>query len=103
MAMNWGVFGRSLFTITMIAPLGLVLGSFMPLGLSTVSRLGVHPESYTAWSWAVNGFASVGGSVLTTILAMAFGFKIVLALALVVYITAAIALSRLPDTRTAGI
>ena len=30
-----------------------------------------------AWSWAVNGFFSVIGSVLTTILSMSFGFRAV--------------------------
>ena len=38
-----------------------------------------------AWGLAVNGFASVIGSVLTTILAMTFGFTAVLLVALAVY------------------
>ena len=32
-------------------------------------------EEYVAWAWAVNGFFSVIGSVLTTMLAMTFGFR----------------------------
>ena len=40
----------------------------------------------------MNGFASVIGAVLTTILAMALGFEVVLALALVVYCVAVLAL-----------
>src|SRR4030095_3403903 len=53
----------------------------MPLGLGAVSALTGHGEEYVAWGWAVNGFASVIGSVLTTIIAMMFGFNVVLALA----------------------
>jgi hypothetical protein len=40
----------------------------------------------------VNGFASVVGAVLSTILAMTFGFRIVLFLALVAYAVAIVAL-----------
>ncbi len=48
-----------------LAPLGMLLGIFMPLGLGAVSALTDHGEEYVAWGWAVNGFASVIGSVLT--------------------------------------
>jgi hypothetical protein len=48
-----------------------------------------------AWGWAVNGFASVIGSVLTTILAMAFGFQAVLVLGLAVYVVALLTLRTL--------
>jgi hypothetical protein len=64
----------------------------MPLGLGAVAGLSKFPSEYVAWGWAVNGFASVVGAVLTTILAMAFGFRIVLSLALVVYVLAVLAL-----------
>ena len=68
---------------------------FMPLGLGAVSALTGHGEEYVAWGWAVNGFASVIGSVLTTIIAMIFGFNVVLALAMVTYLVALVALRRL--------
>ena len=58
-----------------LAPLGLCLGMFMPLGLGRVAALTDHGEEYVAWAWAVNGFFSVIGSVLTTILSMTFGFR----------------------------
>jgi hypothetical protein len=84
-----------------LAPLGICLGMFMPLGLGAIARLSEFPREYVAWGWAVNGFASVVGSTLTTILAMSFGFGIVLALALVCYIVAVIALRGLLDGTTA--
>ena len=71
--------------------LGLCLGMFMPLGLTVVGGLGDHPDEYIAWGWAVNGFFSVIGSVGTTILAMAYGFRTVQVVALCVYGVAVLA------------
>jgi hypothetical protein len=86
---------RVLVTLVVLAPLGLCLGMFMPLGLGLVTRLTDHGEEYVAWSWAINGFFSVIGSVLTTILAMSFGFRAVQLAALAVYAVAVVAFVRL--------
>ena len=86
---------RIVITVLLLAPLGFCLGMFMPLGLGLVAGLSEHADEYIAWSWAVNGFFSVIGSVLTTILAMTYGFRLVQELALVVYAIAALALWRL--------
>jgi hypothetical protein len=95
---------RVLVAVMVLAPLGVCLGMFMPLGLGLVSRLTAHGEEYTAWSWAVNGFFSVIGSVLTTILSMTFGFRAVQLGALGVYAVAVLAFLRLHRTadRAAG-
>jgi hypothetical protein len=61
---------------------------FLPLGIGAVAGITEFPREYVAWGWAVNGFASVVGSVLSTILAMAFGFQVVLAIALFLYLGA---------------
>jgi hypothetical protein len=86
---------RVVVTLLLLAPLGLCLGMFMPLGLGIVAGLSEHADEYVAWSWAINGFFSVIGSVLTTILAMTYGFRIVQLLAFVVYGVAGLALMRL--------
>ncbi len=86
---------RVIVSLIVLAPLGLCLGMFMPLGLSLVAKMSAHADEYIAWSWAVNGFFSVIGSVLTTILSMSFGFSTVQYLALVVYAIAALAYTRL--------
>jgi hypothetical protein len=86
---------RVIVSLIVLAPLGLCLGMFMPLGLGMVADLSAHGDEYVAWSWAVNGFFSVIGSVLTTILSMTFGFSLVQFLALGVYAVAAIAFTRL--------
>jgi hypothetical protein len=89
---------RVAVAVAVLTPLGLCLGTFMPLGLGLVSRLGDHGEEYAAWSWAVNGFFSVIGSVLTTILSMAFGFSMVQFAALAVYVVAVLSFARLRAT-----
>lgn len=93
-------------TFLVLAPLGLCLGTFMPRGVRVVAGLSDHPREYVAWAWAINGFASVVASVLTTILAMTFGFRAVLVCAFGAYVIAVLALQRLglrgwpPTTRT---
>lgn len=99
-ALGWPLAARVALAFVFLAPLGLCLGMFMPLGLGTVAGMSAYPREYVAWGWAVNGFASVIGSVLTTILAMTYGFRTVLVLALVVYAIALGALHLL--TRTAA-
>jgi hypothetical protein len=82
---------RVVVAVLLLAPLGLCLGMFMPLGLATVSRLTDHGDAYAAWGWAINGFFSVIGSVLTTILSMSFGFRAVQLAALAIYAVAVLA------------
>lgn len=88
--------------VALLLPLGLCLGTFMPLGLAQVSELGGDVEAHVAWSWAVNGFFSVIGSVLTTILSMSLGFRTVQLLALVMYVLAVAMFPRLVAARRAA-
>jgi hypothetical protein len=90
--LGWPLPGRVGVALVLLAPLGLCLGMFMPLGLRAVASITDYPREYVAWGWAVNGFASVSGAVLTTILGMIFGFDVVLVLAFVVYLVALAAL-----------
>lgn len=79
---------RVLIAFVLVSPLGLCLGMFMPTGLRTVGDLSDHADEYIAWGWAINGAFSVVGSVLTTILAMSWGFRTVQLIALGVYLVA---------------
>jgi hypothetical protein len=79
---------RVLVAVAVLAPLGVCLGMFMPLGLGEVAGLSEHPRVYVAWGWAVNGFASVVGSAAATMLAMSFGFDAVLVLGGAAYVVA---------------
>lgn len=93
---------RAAAAVAMLAPLGLVLGAFMPLGLAALAAGTRHAEVYVAWAWAVNGFFSVIGSVLTAMLSMSYGFRAVLLLGLAAYALAALLLYSLPEPRGAA-
>jgi hypothetical protein len=69
-------------SIALIVPLGLVLGSFFPLGIRVAERL--NPR-LVPWAWAVNGCATVVGTLLAVIFAMTWGFTLVAALAVAIY------------------
>jgi MFS family permease len=87
---------RVAFAIVFVAPLGLCLGSFMPIGINAVAQITEHKQQLVAWCWAVNGFFSVVASVLTTILAMSVGFRWVLLASVVIYAIGVLAMTRIP-------
>lgn len=87
---------RIAVAVALIAPLGLCLGAFMPIGLRTVSHFTEEREAFVTWGWAVNGFFSVISSILATILAMTYGFNAVMAMALGLY---AVGVAALLSTR----
>ena len=93
--LSWSLAVRIVVALAVVAPLGVCLGMFMPLGIGAVASLTEFSREYVAWGWAVNGFASVVGTVLSTILAMTFGFNVVLTIALVFYLMAIAVLLRL--------
>lgn len=90
---------RIAMAFVVLAPLGLCLGMFMPFGLRLVGVLSPYSDEYVAWGWAINGVFSVIGSVLTTILAMSWGFSTVHVVALSIYGLAVLTLWRLDVRR----
>jgi len=76
------LFLRICVTIALLAPLGLVLGVFFPLGIRRAAA--VH-EDLVPWAWGVNGCASVTATVLAVILAMSYGFAWVWTLSVGIY------------------
>lgn len=83
---------KIVISIALIAPLGFVMGLPFPLGLSELSR---HLPELVPWAWGINGCASVIGVILTSILAVHFGFTVVVTMAAVLYLCAAVVF-RLP-------
>jgi hypothetical protein len=73
---------RALATVLLIAPLGLVMGTFFPLGIRRVAAL--HMD-LVPWAWGINGCASVTGGVLAVALAITFGFTVVWNLSVLLY------------------
>ena len=81
--LGWPLAARILFSILLIAPLGLLMGMPFPLGIRLVTRTN---ERLIPWAWGVNGFASVLGSILAVMLAQSIGFSLVMATALLIYL-----------------
>jgi hypothetical protein len=76
---------RITITIIMLAPLAFFMGMPFPTGISMLKN---DDSRMVGISWAVNGFFSVIGTVITMILAMMFGFKIIFFIAGVFYLFA---------------
>jgi hypothetical protein len=74
--------GRVVVTVIALFPLGALLGIPFPRGLTLVAK--TAPE-LTPWVWAVNGCASVISAVLAAIIALTWGFSVVLWCAAVAY------------------
>ncbi|UCG38143.1 MAG: hypothetical protein JSV00_08050 [bacterium] len=64
---------RVLATAALLGPPAFVMGVFMPAGLAALGRVG--GQHLVPWAWAINGAASVVGSLGSVILAMNFGYS----------------------------
>ncbi|RMF75090.1 MAG: hypothetical protein D6740_01410 [Alphaproteobacteria bacterium] len=65
---------RCLLAILVLAPLGLLLGMPLPLGMRLLHR----DSGHVAWSWGVNGATGVLGSLLAVVVAMNWGYSLTL-------------------------
>lgn len=73
---------KIIVSIALIAPLATCMGVPFPTGMM---RLANTREEAIPWAWAINGFASVVGAVLATLLAIHMGFAAVILLAVLIY------------------
>lgn len=81
--LNWlPIFVKVAISVLLIAPLAFCMGMPFPLGMA---RLGKAAPAFIPWVWGVNGCASVLSAVIATILAIHFGFTVVVILALMLY------------------
>jgi len=78
---------RVLVSILLIAPLGYCMGMPFPLGLE---RVGAGMPGFIPWAWGINGCASVVSAVMASLLAIQFGFTVVIISALLLYLAAAL-------------
>jgi hypothetical protein len=76
-------------SVLLIAPLAGAMGMPFPLGLFCLAK---RTTALVPWAWALNGFASVVGAVLATLLAIHWGFTTVVIAAVILYQIAAICL-----------
>ncbi len=80
---------KIIISVVLIAPLATCMGVPFPTGMM---RLADTNEAAIPWAWAINGFASVVGAVLATLLAIHLGFAVVILLAVLIYGVACAAL-----------
>lgn len=89
--LGWPTSTRIVVALLLLAPFGLCMG--LPLPLAMV-ELGEREPAGIPWAWAINGASSVVASVAALLLALSFGFRAVLLVALGCYALAALALGR---------
>ncbi|NUM54947.1 MAG: hypothetical protein HUU46_14970 [Candidatus Hydrogenedentes bacterium] len=82
LTLGWPLWQRGVVTAAMVAPLGFFMGMPFPEGIRLVS---IHGRDAVPWMWGVNGGATVLGSVLAIVLAMATNFTTVFVSAAAVY------------------
>lgn len=85
-----GLTARYLISLAAIAPLGFLMGMPFPLGLRLAKGIGM---GMVPWAWAVNGCASVLGSILVIMIALSYGFNSALILASAAYLAGMAALT----------
>jgi hypothetical protein len=78
-------------SIFLIAPLAFCMGMPFPIALHRVAK---NMPDFIPWAWGINGFASVMSASLATLLAIEFGFTVVVLFALGLYATAAAVIYR---------
>jgi len=77
---TWPAAARALIAALLLAPLAFCMGIPFPLALRGLE------QPLVPWAWGINGCASVVSAALATMLAVNFGFRVVLALALALYV-----------------
>ena len=91
--LSWPLPLRIGFAVLLLALPGVMMGMPFPTGMRVLQQ---RAPALVPWAWAVNGYASVLGTVGSVILAMTLGFKITLAIAAALYIVAGLVLRRWP-------
>jgi spermidine synthase len=76
---------KSLLSLLLIAPLAFLMGLPFPLAMTL---LRAHENALVPWAWGVNGYASVISASLATLIAIHYGFTVVVVSALLIYLLA---------------
>ncbi len=73
---------RMLVGTAVLFPLGFLMGTMFPNGLGHLER---RSPQLVAWAWGINGVFSVISAAAATLLALSFGFRIVILLGALCY------------------
>ncbi|MDX1711559.1 MAG: SAM-dependent methyltransferase, partial [Rhodovibrionaceae bacterium] len=92
-AMAWPLPVKIALALALQAPIAFAMGMPLPLGIARISE---GASELVPLAWGVNGCASVVSTVLAALIAIHAGFTVVVAIALALYLLAALAYRRLP-------
>ncbi len=84
---------RAAVVFALVAPVGLLLGIFMPWGLDNLKQTS---PALAPWAWGINGIFSVLAPVASVAFAMSWGSGALMLTAIPTYLAAAFALDRDP-------
>jgi hypothetical protein len=90
--MHLSTIARVLISILVLAPLSFLMGMPFPTGIRILSG---RFNQLIPWAWAANSIFTVFGSVFCLFLSITFGFRISWIIALIFYLLAFLAFSRL--------
>lgn len=77
---------RYLLAVVLILPIGFFMGMPFPTALQA---LALKQQTLIPWAWGINGFASVLSPIVATLIAMQFGFQVLIVVAVGLYILSA--------------
>ncbi|MBI5418153.1 hypothetical protein HZA55_09450 [Candidatus Poribacteria bacterium] len=80
---NYNLYIRCFFIFFFLFPISFFMGMLFPLGIISLNQ---NNTLNISWLWGLNGIFSVIGSILSVIIAMIFGFKIVFVIAAIFYL-----------------
>lgn len=84
--LNFGVVQRFLITFLIVFPIGFFMGIPFPAGVLKISQL-ENSKVLIPWAWGINGAASVISPVLSSLIAITYGFSIVVLIGILCYVT----------------
>jgi hypothetical protein len=87
---------RLLASVVSLAPLGFLMGIPFPGGIALLDRLA---PDLIPWAWGINGCLSVLASILSTMLAISFGFSWVLVGASLAYAGGSVVICRMANSK----
>jgi MFS family permease len=93
--MQWPMVAKVPISMLLICPVAVLMGMPFPVAMSGLSEFA---KPLIPWAWAINGCASVISAVLAALIAVQYGFTLVIALAVLLYVVAAVTF---PDNGTA--
>jgi hypothetical protein len=78
----------------LIAPLAFFMGMPFPLAISSLKQ---QAPNLIPWAWGINGYASVISAGLATLIAIDFGFTVVILIASLLYLSILLAFPSLAN------